>query len=204
MKLIASALLIGSAAAFAPAQTGKASTSLKAVDATKALGVQTPLGFYDPFRVFGDDPTAVDEEKFESARYIELKHGRVAMLAVVGYLVTYAGVRFPGAENVPSGFAALNEIGGMVWAQMIGTQFVMEMANGGLSLDGKDFTGTQEFAGDFRNGFIDFGWDKQSDAWKEKKRAVELNNGRAAMMGIFGLMTHELMGNVATILPLAK
>uniref|UniRef100_A0A6V2K2A6 Plastid light harvesting protein n=1 Tax=Ditylum brightwellii TaxID=49249 RepID=A0A6V2K2A6_9STRA len=201
MKLIASALLIGSAAAFAPAQTGKASTSLKAVDATKALGVQTPLGFYDPFRVFGDDPTAVDEEKFESARYIELKHGRVAMLAVVGYLVTYAGVRFPGAENVPSGFAALNEIGGMVWAQMIGTQFVMEMANGGLSLDGKDFTGTQEFAGDFRNGFIDFGWDKQSDAWKEKKRAVELNNGRAAMMGITGMMVHDYMGNIGDILP---
>jgi len=44
-----------------------------------------------------------------------------SMLAVVGYLVTYAGVRFPGAEDIPSGFAALSAIPGAVWAQMIAT-----------------------------------------------------------------------------------
>jgi hypothetical protein len=36
------------------------------------------------------------------------------MLAVVGYLVTYAGVRFPGAEDIPSGFAALDNLPDMV------------------------------------------------------------------------------------------
>jgi len=123
------------------------------------------------------------------------------MLAVVGYLVTYAGIRFPGAENVPGGFAALNEIPGMVWAQMLFTVYVMEMANGKLTREGKDITGTQEFPGDFRNGYIDYGWDKKSDEWKLKKRAIELNNGRAAMMGILGLMVHDLMGNVDEILP---
>ena len=54
-------------------------------------------------------------------------------------------------------------------------------------------TGESEFRGDFRNGF-DFGWDKQSDEWKLQKRAVELNQGRAAMMGILGLMVHEQLG----------
>lgn len=34
------------------------------------------------------------------------------------------------------------------------------------------------------------------DATKSKKRSIELNNGRAAQMGILGLMTHELMGNI--------
>jgi hypothetical protein len=29
-------------------------------------------------------------------RYVEIKHGRVAMLAVLGHIVTTAGVRFPG------------------------------------------------------------------------------------------------------------
>lgn len=72
------------------------------------------------------------------------------MLAFVGYVVTYAGVRFPGAEGIPAGFAALPEVPGMVWAQMIGTWAMMEMAN-------RDFTGDGEFPGDFRNG-IDFGW----------------------------------------------
>lgn len=34
------------------------------------------------------------------------------------------------------------------------------------------------------------------DATKKKKRAIELNNGRAAQMGILGLMTHEFLGNI--------
>ena len=53
----------------------------------------------------------------------------------------------------------------------------------------------------FRNGFLDFGWDSQSDEWKTKKRATELAQGRAAMMGLTGLMVHDAMGNVADILP---
>ena len=200
MKLAALSLLIGSAAAFAPASTSKVSTALN-LDATKEIGVQTPLGFFDPLNVVGEDPSAVDDAEFARLRYIELKHGRCAMLAVTGYLVTAAGVRFPGAGDMPSGFAALDAIPGMVWAQMVATIFMMEMANGRLTLDGKDFTGTQEFAGDFRNGALDFGWDKQSDAWKDKKRAIELNNGRAAQMGILAIMVHEKMGNLGDVLP---
>ena len=115
------------------------------------------------------------------------------MLAVVGYLVTYAGVRFPGAEDIPCGFAALPAVPGMVWAQMIATWATMEAANRDI--------GMSEFPGDFRNGFIDFGWDKQSDAWKENKRTIELNNGRAAQMGITALMVHDAMGNIKDVLP---
>ena len=54
---------------------------------------------------------------------------------------------------------------------------------------------------DFHNGALHSGWDKQSDAWKTKKRTIKLNQGQAVMMGIFGLMTHDAMGNVADILP---
>jgi Chlorophyll A-B binding protein len=46
------------------------------------------------------------------------------------------------------------------------------------------------------------GWDKQTEAWKTKKRATELNQGRAAQMGILGLMVHDQLGNIDTILPL--
>lgn len=204
MKLLATALIVGSATAFTPSQMGKSSTAISAtIDVTNEIGVQTPLGYFDPLNIFGDGKS-VEEEDFAFRRYVELKHGRVAMLAVVGYLTTYAGVRFPGAGDIPAGFAALNAVPGMVWAQMIGTWTMMEFANGGLKTDGSDFAGTQEFAGDFRNGSLDFGWDKQTDAWKRNKRSIELNQGRAAMMGITGLMTHELMGNVSDLLPLAK
>mmetsp|Transcript_32809 Transcript_32809/g.68410 ORF Transcript_32809/g.68410 Transcript_32809/m.68410 type:complete len:203 (-) Transcript_32809:272-880(-) len=202
MKSVVFATLLASAAAFAPAaQTAKASTALNA-DYSKELGAQMPLGFFDPLKLSSD----MDQAEFDRLRYVELKHGRVAMLAVVGYLVTYAGVRFPGAEEIPSGFAALTATPGMVWAQMIATWATMEAAN----RDQKDTEGVSpswtggEFIGDFRNGALDFGWDKQSDEWKMKKRAIELNQGRAAQMGILGLMVHDQLGNVGTILPLAN
>ena len=56
-----------------------------------------------------------------------------------------------------------------------------------------------EFPGDHRNGALDFGWDKLDAKTKLNKRAIELNNGRAAQMGIWGLVVHEMMG--VSILP---
>ena len=168
----------------------------------------TSLGFFDPLGFMGDAKDG-DLENFERLRWVELKHGRIAMLGVVGYLVTYAGVRFPGAEDIPAGFAALDAIPGMVWAQMIATWGMMEAANQDQSKspwgtgDGTTDSFSADFKGDFRNGFIDFGWDKQSEDWKNKKRAIELNQGRAAQMGLLGLMVHDKLGNVADILPLA-
>jgi hypothetical protein len=35
----------------------------------------------------------LDQERFEYLRTREVKHGRVAMLAIVGHLVTGAGIR---------------------------------------------------------------------------------------------------------------
>lgn len=64
----------------------------------------------------------------------------------------------------------------------------------------KDITGG-EFVGDFRNDFIDFGWDSFDEETKLQKRAIELNQGRAAMMGLLGLMVHDKLGNVDTLFP---
>eukprot|EP00957_Ditylum_brightwellii_P005904 448047-Ditylum_brightwellii.AAC.1 len=74
MKLAVAALILGSAAAFAPAQTGKASTALKVSELE--LGVTEPLGVYDPLGWLESEP-----EAFERRRAVERKHGRVAMAA---------------------------------------------------------------------------------------------------------------------------
>ena len=100
----------------------------------------------------------------------------------------------PGLEDVPNGFAAWEALPNDVVGQMGMTLVVMEMAN-------RDVTGSAEFPGDFRNGVLDYGWDEQTDEWKQKKRTIEIQNGRAAMMGILGLMVHESMGDVTSILP---
>ena len=138
------------------------------------------LGFFDPLQLCKDGSQA----KFDALRERELKHGRVSMLAVAGYLTTAAGVRFPGAEDIPDGLAAFPALmkssdGMMVLYQMAAFFVMAEICN----RDASEVTGvTPEFVGDFRNGALDFGWDKFSDEEKLKKRTIELNNGRAAMM----------------------
>lgn len=197
MKTVILASLVAGAAAFAPAQSGVHSTALNSIPEADALyrddiGVTAPLGVWDPSGVLGRGPEEVDR-----LRALEIKHGRVAMLGVVGYLTTYAGVRLPGLEDVPCGWAAITsgDLPFEVSGQFFATLIFMEIFNRPNPIDAGDFPG------DFRNGFIDFGWDKQSDEWKKRKRTIELNNGRAAQMGILGLMFHDALGNVSDILP---
>merc|ERR1712051_828766 len=155
------------------------------------LGAQPPLGFFDPLGLVADG----NEENFDRLRFVELKHGRIAMLAVAGHVTTAAGVRLPGAisydgtqfADIPTGFGALSQIPGAGLFQIfafIGFLEIFVM---------KDITGG-EFVGDFRNGFIDYGWDSFDEDTKMEKRAIELNQGRAAMMGILALMVHEKLG----------
>ncbi|KAL3923664.1 MAG: hypothetical protein SGARI_006171 [Bacillariaceae sp.] len=186
-----------------PVNVSKASANPYAEE----IGVLTPLGFFDPMNMLSE-PTysfvpgegPVSQERFDRLRWVELKHGRVAMLAIVGYLVTDAGIRFPGAGDMPSGFAAISAMPGWVAAQMVATFALMEACNRDAGVANGNAPMAQ-FPGDWRNGALDFGWDNQSDAWKEKKRTIELNNGRAAQMGILGIMIHEQLGNIDQVLP---
>eukprot|EP00522_Entomoneis_paludosa_P005730 CAMPEP_0172455936 /NCGR_PEP_ID=MMETSP1065-20121228/13190_1 /TAXON_ID=265537 /ORGANISM="Amphiprora paludosa, Strain CCMP125" /LENGTH=150 /DNA_ID=CAMNT_0013208485 /DNA_START=35 /DNA_END=484 /DNA_ORIENTATION=+ len=150
MKTAVFATLLATAAAFAPAAEKASSSALSSFK--DDYGAIAPLGFFDPLGLVADG----EQERFDRLRYVELKHGRVSMLAVVGYLVTAAGVRFPGASDVPDGFAAFpylhtTEDGKTVLMQMLAFFAVAEMVN-------RDAFGLAEFPGDFRNGALDFGW----------------------------------------------
>ena len=193
MKSVIAASLLASAAAFAPAKVAQSSAALKAADFEDALGVQEPLGLWDPMGLLN----GADEERFERLRYVEIKHGRISMLAFLGQIVTRAGIHLPGSINYagdsfdsfPNGVAALvgpNSIPTAGLVQLIAFVGLLECSVM------RDIEGTgNEFVGDFRNGYIDFGWDEFDEEEKLFKRSVELNNGRAAMMGILGLMVHE-------------
>merc|ERR1712115_290741 len=47
------------------------------------LGVQPPVGFWDPLGFTADGSV----ENFQRRRAVELKHGRIAMFAATGYIV---------------------------------------------------------------------------------------------------------------------
>jgi hypothetical protein len=194
MKLIL-ASLIASAAAFAPSQVAQTSTSLNAFEGE--LGVQPPLGFFDPLGLLDD----ADQERFDRLRYVELKHGRICQLAFLGNIITRAGIHLPGDidtagtafTSIPDGWAAVGAIPSAGLAQIVLFVGALELAVM------KDVTGEAEFPGDFRNGALDFGWDTFDEETKLSKRGIELNNGRAAQLGILGLMVHEQLGGVLPI-----
>ena len=193
MKLILATLLT-SAAAFAPSQVAQTTTALNAFESE--LGVQAPLGFFDPLGLLDD----ADQERFDRLRYVELKHGRICQLAFLGNIITRAGYHLPGNidsagttfDSIPNGWAAVQAIPEAGLLQIISFVGLLEL------FVMKDITGG-EFPGDFRNEFLDFGWDTFDEETKLSKRGIELNNGRAAQLGILGLMVHEQLGGVLPI-----
>ena len=125
MKLATLAAILGSAAAFAPAQTGRAAT---AVSETKAdlevlakklnpiVGRFDPLGLADQ-EFWGES----NEATIGFLRESEVKHGRIAMFAFVGYIVhangitwpwamTMAGDPFPKVDSAPEAWDAIPEV----------------------------------------------------------------------------------------------
>lgn len=154
---------------------------------------QPPLGFFDPFGLLTEE----SQERFDRLRYVEIKHGRICQLAFLGQIVTRAGIHLPGDlsyghpfDSYPNGVAAIfgpDHIPTAGIVQIVAFIGFLETAFM------KEVPGKAEFPGDFRNGWIDFGWDTFDEETKLQKRAVELNNGRAAMMGILGLMVHEMI-----------
>eukprot|EP00913_Durusdinium_trenchii_P014304 g13420.t1 len=78
------------------------------------LGVQAPVGYWDPLGLSADG----DVEAFKRRRAVELKHGRICMLATIGYIVPEY-FRWPGYlspekglkfADMPHGIAAVSKV----------------------------------------------------------------------------------------------
>ena len=185
MKAVLALLLPAFAAAFAPAQQGRASTAV-AGSFDKEIGIANPtLGCWDPLGFLN----GADQATFNRYRASELKHGRVAMLAFSGYCQTYfADYRFPGCESYTTGHKAVLEIGAVNLIPVL-------LIGGALEAIWKQKEGS--FPGDFSATFFPVGFGKfaRDEADEIDLRTRELNNGRAAMMGIFGLIVHEQLND---------
>ncbi|CAJ1376895.1 unnamed protein product [Effrenium voratum] len=192
-SLSAPAALLGSASALLAAQicgkVGKPRRSMTVVTAFEnELGVQAPLGFWDPLGLSKDG----DVYSFKRRRSVEIKHGRICMLATMGYITPEIAGKFPGYldptiklkfEDIPNGLAAISKVPLAGWIQMIAYAGFCEISAGYDADVNKRTPG-------------DMGWKpplfgNNSPEMKQRRLNVEIANGRLSMMAIIGMFFQD-------------
>mmetsp|Transcript_40872 Transcript_40872/g.49083 ORF Transcript_40872/g.49083 Transcript_40872/m.49083 type:complete len:246 (+) Transcript_40872:152-889(+) len=220
-------VLAASASAFTPAMQGQKTTmsvaSAKVELESMATKLNPVINFYDPMNLAemdfydqGNDAT------IGFLRHAEIKHGRVAMAAFVGYIVqsnvvfpwaqTLAGDPFPSPSIGPEAqWDAIPElakwqifllIGALeFWDEFTGDHY-MRGRTAGKYPSFQPFRDNVHFVLDL---YDPLGFNKKmSDEKKEKRLLMEVNNGRLAMLGIFGFLSADavpgsvpLLGDIA-------
>jgi len=145
-------------------------------------------------------------------RHAEIKHGRIAMAAVVGYIVQSNGIHFPWATSFsgmtyadiaaagspPAQWDAVPTAAKWQIFMMIGLlEFWGEYATDAHYMKGGkpgEYPSFDSLRQDIKHPPLDlfdpFGFTKKmSDERKEKALLAEVNNGRLAMLGIMGFVS---------------
>jgi light-harvesting complex I chlorophyll a/b binding protein 4 len=156
-------------------------------------GSTAPLGFFDPLSYCSAE--GVTEGKVRFYREAELKHGRVAMLAALGFVVAESfHPLFGGSVDVPS-YVAFQEtpLQGSFFPVVLSlaifevfSVFTFENPKDGLWSIKADHT-----PGDL--GFDPLGLKPTDPAELAEMQSKELNNGRLAMIAIAGMVGQELV-----------
>jgi hypothetical protein len=155
-------------------------------------GVTDPLGFFDPVGFCSADD--VSEGKIRFYREVELKHGRVAMLASLGFLVgEQFHPLFGGNIDVPSYIAFQETPLQTFWPAvvfLISIAEVFSVFTFQTPFGNEPWTiRTDHAAGDM--GFDPMGLKPTSAAELAEMQTKELNNGRLAMLAIAGMVAQE-------------
>merc|ERR1719282_123389 len=197
MKLALALATVAPAAAFFGG--GGAPAASRVVDTTADIGVDpgpiTPSGFFFE-----------EKESLARRRAVEVKHGRIAMIAFIGMIVEELGVTFPGSMTLDGsvqfsdilkdgmGFPAIDNIPKFGLFQIVAFAFIAETA----ALPAGQYTGgPQNLPGGYDGsaGTIPGGYPftTQIEDVEARNRALtcELQNGRAAMLGTLGAMIHS-------------
>jgi hypothetical protein len=196
MQFSAALLLaaVGSAAAFAPSTSSAKSFALKAFAAEDMPGALAPMGFFDPAGI----ASRADDKEIQRYREAEVTHCRVAMLAVVGFLVGEAvegsSFLFDAQVSGPA-ISHLAQVPAPFWAILTATIAAAELKRASVG-----WMEPNVALFELRDGYTpgDIGFDplglKPSSA-KELKtmQTKELQNGRLAMLAVAGFVAQELV-----------
>uniref|UniRef100_A0A7S2KSP3 Plastid light harvesting protein n=1 Tax=Leptocylindrus danicus TaxID=163516 RepID=A0A7S2KSP3_9STRA len=198
MKFVSTvfAALVGSAAAFAPAASrGRANVAVAAEKSASLPFLNRPalldgsmagdVGF-DPLGLSNIDDVGIDLYWLREA---EIKHARVAMLAVAGILQVEIFGPAPGCEaatakcQMDAFWQLWNSHPQYIAAGLIGIMFI-ETVSGIACTSGRE-SGLRE-PGDF--GLDPLGYGKGDAAAFDRLKAQEIANGRLAMWAAAGLL----------------
>mmetsp|Transcript_22497 Transcript_22497/g.33231 ORF Transcript_22497/g.33231 Transcript_22497/m.33231 type:complete len:251 (-) Transcript_22497:208-960(-) len=218
------------ASAFAPSKTGSPNTALsesKADLEALAAKLNPTVKFYDPLSLADQDFWAKgNEATIGWLRQSEIKHGRIAMFAFVGYCVqsnfvfpwpeTLAGAAHPSVDlspeaqwdAVPLGakwqiFAVISML--EVWDECGGGGQVPHYTKGRQPGKYPSFKPFADAVHPVLDLYDPAGFSKKmSDEKKESRLRAEINNGRLAMLGIFGFLSADAVaGSVPALKDIA-
>jgi len=160
-------------------------------------GVTGPLGFWDPLGY----SYSASEERFRFLREAELKNGRVAMLAALGFIVAEENPIFmKGIYRGPS-IDTWTQIGldGYFWPGVIfciALPEVFSLFNHNNPFEyGEWRTHRTDIEPGSYAGFDPLGLKPKDPDEFDLMQSKELNNGRAAMIGIAGMIAQELVNH---------
>merc|ERR1711907_616969 len=173
---------------------------VKVLDQVKAkesllAGISAPLGFFDPIGF----STTVTGGKLLFYREVELKHGRIAMLASLGMLVgENFHPLFGGDIDLPAYIAFQATPLENFWPAVVAAIAIPEVFSVNTFQDpdeGRLFGGLWKVKTDHVPG--DLGFDPLGLKPKDPKefktmQTKELNNGRLAMIAMAGMVAQEI------------
>lgn len=158
-------------------------TSLAAFE--NELGVQDPVGFWDPAGLATDG----DVLAFRRRRSVEIKHGRLSMMATMGYITPELTGKLPGYlspsnnlkfTDVPNGLAAISKVPAAGWLQILAYMGYVEISAG---------------FEDYKSGTPgDYEWKvltSPDPVERNNKLNAEIANGRLAMVAIVGMFFQD-------------
>merc|ERR1712087_557049 len=203
---------MGNGAAMRPVRGSRSSTASMAVEDLVG-GINDPIG-----QILGPagsvwDPLGLgaDEASLYRRRVVEIKHGRVCMVAFLGMTVGPNDLIAPSHallspsldlhfDDIPGGIAAISAVPAAGWLQIIALVGVHE-----LTINKQDYTKEPGEIPTF------LGFKPEDPAAFRDKQLKELKNGRLAMLAVLGELmaqqvsgmgTYEQLGLIVQDLPL--
>jgi len=194
--------------------TARAQVSMMDVEGlkTQAKSLNPVIGFWDPLNLsggefWGDSNAAT----IGFLREAEIKHGRVAMAAFVGYIVHANDIRFPWAPFAGVGIGESPQALWLGLPEAAKWQIILTVAFFEFWRENSYILSSEGESHYMRGGkpgyfptfaqlphpvpfdlFDPFGLSKNASPEKKAKGLLaEVNNGRLAMLGIFGFLSES-------------